>query len=221
MPYRDRVLRVLLHSLATDAFYARYADTVARFTSYPPVLASACPGIADSPARQAVADAEAAWRALLPDDLAALWPWLQEQDTPTLLGLLAVCVARTADAGRADWTTPYGAGTIQAQLAQVAGLDMQRWWSATPESYLARVPKALILDAVREGAGGTAAHRLRDVRKEVMVADAAVLLDGKGWLPRVLRVPAAAEGTAEMDPSAAAEPAADEEDAPALPQAAE
>ncbi len=39
------------------------------------------------------------------------------------------------------------------------------------------------------GAGGTAAHGLREVKKEAMVADAAALLDGKGWLPWVLRVP--------------------------------
>ncbi|MBV9749367.1 MAG: hypothetical protein JO157_11180 [Acetobacteraceae bacterium] len=61
-------------------------------------------------------------------------------------------------------------------------------------------------------------HRLRDVQKEVMVQDAAALLDGKGWLPHVLRVPgvlAAAEGMAEPEPAAA------EEDASALPQAAE
>ena len=86
------------------------------------------------------------------------------------------------------------------------------------------MPKALILDAVREGVGSNVAHRLRDVRKEVMVADAATLLDGKGWLPRVLRVPAAAEGTTEPSAGAAdapAEPAVAEEDAPALPQAAE
>ncbi len=52
----ELALRVMLHALATDAFYARYADTVARFSSYPPNLASTCPGIADSPARQAMTD---------------------------------------------------------------------------------------------------------------------------------------------------------------------
>ena len=229
----ELALRVLLHAFATDAFYARYADTVARFTSYPPNLAASCPGggIADSPARRVMADAEAAWRGRLPEREDDLWPWLQGQDTPALLGLLAVCVARTADAGRADWTAPQGAGCIQARVAEAAGLDMRRWWTAMPESYFARVPKALILDAVREGAGSTVAHQLRDVRKEVMVADATTLLDGKGWLPRMLRVPdasATVEGTAEpnvaemtADAADAPKPAGNEEDVPALPQAAE
>ncbi len=182
-------LRVMLHALATDAFYARYADTVARFTSYPPNLAAACPGIADSPARQAMLDAEADWRGRLPEREADLWTWLGEQDTSTLLGLLAVCVARTADAGRADWTTPQGAGCIQAQAATAAGLDMRGCWTATKEGYLGRVPKALILDAVRDGAGPSAAARIAGTKKEVMAADAAALLAGTGWLPAVLHVP--------------------------------
>ncbi len=185
----ELALRVMLHALATDAFYARYADTVARFTSYPPNLAAACPGIADSPARQAVAQAEADWRGRLPEREADLWAWLGEQDTSTLLGLLAVCVARTADAGRADWTTPHGVGCIQARVATAAGLDMRQNWTATREGYLGRVPKALILDAVREGAGGSAAARIAGTKKEVMAADAEALLGGTGWLPAVLHVP--------------------------------
>ena len=185
----ELALRVMLHALATDAFYARFADTVARFTSYPPNLAASCPGIADSPARQAMAQAEADWRGRLPEREADLWAWLQDQDTPTLLGLLAVCVARTAEAGRADWTTPHRAGCIQAQVGTAAGLDMRRNWTATKEGYLGRVPKALILDAVREGAGATAAARIAGTKKEVMAADAAALLAGTGWLPAVLHVP--------------------------------
>ncbi len=178
-------LRVMLHALATDAFYARYADTVARFTNYPPNLAAACPGIADSPAWQVLAQAEADWRGRLPEWEADLWTWLGEQDTSTLLGLLAVCVARNA--GRADWTKAHGA--IQARVAAAAGLDMRQCWTATREGYLDRVPKALILDAVRDGAGTSAAARLAGTKKEVMAADAAALLAGTGWLPAVLHVP--------------------------------
>jgi len=210
-------LRVMLHALATDAFYARYADAVARFTSYPPNLTAACPDIADSPARQVLAAVEADWRSRLPQDQAALWGWLGEQDTPALLGLLAVCVARTADAGRADWTTPQGAGCIQAQVAAAAGLDMRGCWTATKENYLARVPKALILDAVREGAGASAAARIAGTKKEVMAADAEVLLAGTGWLPAVLHVPGV---TYPVDSSGAAGVGVGEDAAP-VPMAAE
>ena len=132
-----------------------------------------------------------------------LWAWLQEQDTPTLLGLLAVCVARTADAGRADWTKAHGA--IQAQVASAAGLDMRECWTATAEGYLGRVPKALILDAVREGAGASAAARLAGTKKEVMAADAVALLAGTGWLPAALHGPGV---TYPVDSIAAGEQAA-------------
>ena len=185
----ELALQVMLHGLATDAFYGRYGETVAGFHSYPPALASACPGIADSPARQAMAAAEDAWRTRLPQEHGALWGWLQDQDMAALLGLLAVCVARTANAGSRTWTTPEGSRCIAAQVAMAAGLDMRQCWTATKEGYLGRVPKVLILDAVRESAGASVAGRIAASKKEVMVADAAQLLDGKGWLPTVLRVP--------------------------------
>jgi len=189
----ELAVRVLLHALATDAFYQRYGETVASFHAYPPALASACPSIADSPARQAMIAAEDSWRSRLPQEHGALWGWLQDQDATALLGLLAVCVARTANAGGRTWTTPDGSRCIAAQVAGSAGLDMRQCWTATKESYLGRVPKALILDAVREGAGSGVAGRIANSKKEVMVADAAQLLDGKGWLPAVLRVPGAAD----------------------------
>ncbi len=65
---------------------------------------------------------------------------------------------------------------------------MRQCWTATKESYLSRVPKALILNAVREGAGSSAAGRIAGTKKEVMAADAAMLLAGTGWLPKALHV---------------------------------
>jgi len=50
-------MRVMLHALATDAFYNRFGETVVSLHTYPPSLASACPGITDSPAHQAMAEA--------------------------------------------------------------------------------------------------------------------------------------------------------------------
>ena len=185
----ELALRVLLHALATEAFYQRYGDTVMSLHTYPPALASACPGIADSPARQVIATAEDAWRVRLPQDHGTLWGWLQDQDATVLLDLLALCVARTVTAGCRNWTTPEGSQCISAQVAAAAGLDMRQSWTATKEGYLGRVPKALILDAVREGAGASVAGRIAHSKKEVMVADAAQLLDGTGWLPAILRMP--------------------------------
>lgn len=52
--------------------------------------------------------------------------------------------------------------------------------------------KALILDAVTEGAGAGAAKRIEGMKKEAMAANGAELLDGTGWLPRLLRTAGAA-----------------------------
>jgi len=184
----ELAVRVLLHALATDAFYSRYGETVACLHTYPPALASACPGIADSQARQAMVKAEDGWRSRLPREHGALWGWLEAQDATTLLDLLAVCVARTVNAGSRTWTSPAGGQCIAAQVATAAGLDMRQNWTATKDSYFGRVPKALILDAVREGAGAGVANRIAGSKKEVMVADAEQVLAGTGWLPAVLRV---------------------------------
>ena len=110
---------------------------------------------------------------------------------PRLLSLMAVCVARATNAGLRTWTTAEGSQCIAAQVATAAGLDMRTCWTATKDSYLGRVPKALIVNAVREGAGTWAAGQTVGSKKEVMVADAEQSLAGTGWLPSILRVPEA------------------------------
>lgn len=192
----DLALRVLAHSLATTAFYGPYLASVARLGTPYVVSYSAGAIGTDCPARQAIRAAEDEQRAKLPNDHAGLWGWLREQDVPTLHALIAVCVGRVADAGNGDWTD---ARHGSAQVAAAAGLDMRRWWTATADSYLGRVTKAGILAAVREGAGPDAAHRIQDMRKEAMAANAEALLSGKGWLPARLRVPAIAQVPAEQD----------------------
>ena len=184
----ELALRVMVHALATDALYSRYGETILALHAYPPALAAACPGIADSPARQTMDEAEDAWRTRLPREHGAFWGWLQDQDVPTLLSLMAVCVARATNAGPRTWTTPEGSQCIAAQVAMAAGLDMRTSWTVTRDSYLGRVPKALIVEAVREGAGVRAAGQIAGSKKEVMVADAEQLLAGTGWLPSILRL---------------------------------
>ncbi len=190
----DLALRVLAHGLATAAVYGPYLVTVARVWS--PYGASTSTGSvsADSPARQAITAAEDEQRARMPGNHADLWAWLQTEDTPALHALIAVCVARMADAGGDDWTE---AQPIGAQVAQTAGLDMRQWWTATSSSYLGRVTKAGILAAVREGTGEGAVLRIEGMKKEAMAANAEALLAGKGWLPARLRMPGVVDAAPE------------------------
>ena len=190
----DLALRVLVHGLATTAFYGPYMATVAR-VGYAHGMAHGIGGVeAGSPARQAITAAEDEQRAKLPNDQAALWGWLQSQDVPVLHALIAVCVGRVSDAGGGDWTD---ARHTAAQVAQAAGLDMRQWWTATRDSYLGRVTKAGIMAAVRDGAGESAVHRIQDMKKDAMAANAETLLAGKGWLPARLRMPGALDAVTE------------------------
>lgn len=207
----DLALRVLAHSLATATFYGSYLPTVARI-AHPYAASYGAGGIADSPARQAVKQAEDEQQAKLPSAHAELWAWLQGQDVPALHALLAVCIGRVAEAGGGDWTSADGGQHVAAQAASQAGLDMRQWWTATRGGYLGRVTKAGILDAVREGVGEDAARRIEDMRKEPMAENAEALLAGKGWLPRQLRVPAGATTVLDAGP----EPATDMGEAEAI-----
>lgn len=212
----ELALRVAVHGLATAAFYnqwgAQWGGTVANFYASMASQVS-YPALTDSPARRAAERAEAEQRDKLPEQHADLWPWLEGQDVPALLALLAVCVARKADAGGKDWTTEAGARTTQARAAAAAGLDMREWWGATRDSYFDRVTKAHILDAVREGAGAEAARRIDGMKKEGMAANAEAALAGKGWLPKLLRVPSGSGSQTETETEADAGPRTEQAEA--------
>ncbi|MBI1198963.1 MAG: chromosome partitioning protein ParB [Phenylobacterium sp.] len=74
-------------------------------------------------------------------------------------------------------------------------LDMSGYWTPTVASYLGRVTKAGIGEAVREAVSAEAAERIGGLKKPDMASEAEALLAGKGWLPSLLRapVPAASE----------------------------
>jgi ParB family chromosome partitioning protein len=72
------------------------------------------------------------------------------------------------------------AGAVQLDMA-AAG------WTPTVDSYLGRVTKARILQAVREARGDEAAERIAHLKKGEMAERAEELLAGSGWLPEPLR----------------------------------
>jgi ParB family chromosome partitioning protein len=93
---------------------------------------------------------------------------------------------------------PYGAGISASGLtrrmahadlvARPVDLDMvEAGWEPTVDGYLNRVPKACILEAVREAKGEGTAQLLDHLKKGEMAMEAERLLKGSGWLPEVLR----------------------------------
>ena len=83
----------------------------------------------------------------------------------------------------------------------------RRRGSPTLDTYLGRVTKARILQAVREAKGEPAAERIAHLKKGEMAEQAQDLLAGSGWLPEPLRTPGQAAQPGRGDRCADAVPA--------------
>ncbi|OIQ64365.1 hypothetical protein GALL_540840 [mine drainage metagenome] len=139
-----------------------------------------------------------AWEADLPlGDDAALWDYLVVLDQGSRLGLLAHCLSFGINALH-EKVDPYGAGISASGLtrrmeqadivARTVDLDMvEAGWEPTVDGYLKRVPKARIIEAVREATGKGTAQLLDHLKKGEMATETERLLKGSGWLPEVLR----------------------------------
>lgn len=104
-----------------------------------------------------------------------------------VLELLAFCVGQTVHAVRLahdSRTAPRFVATDK--LAKAIDLDMADWWKATGESYLGRVKKEQILEAITEGTGETNLEELRKLKKPELVATAEKRLADTRWLPEIL-----------------------------------
>jgi len=195
----DVALTLLLLKLVTDTFQSTGASGGCLEVSVREVYMSAqAPDLKDSPVAQAVDERHAAWEADLPlGDDAALWDYLTKLDRVSRLSLLAHCLSFGINALH-EKVNPYGAGIspngltrrmAQADIvAQAVDLDMvEAGWEPTVDSYLNRVPKARIIEAVREAKGDGTAQLLDHLKKGEMATEAERLLKGSGWLPEVLR----------------------------------
>lgn len=150
------------------------------------------PGLRKSEARVSLDDA---WNSLrAPKKPSEIDAWVAKLDAKQLQQVIATCMALALkDQGAEDFKL----------IEKLLPLDMQRWWQADADRYLAHVNKALILEAVTEARGKDAAAKLATLKRDALIAEAGKLLAGTGWLPKPLRGPGYALKTA-----AAAKPAA-------------
>ncbi|MGB6176122.1 MAG: ParB/RepB/Spo0J family partition protein [Methylocella sp.] len=214
-------MTALLHKLCLDTFQHSASGTCLE-ASVRQVFFSIQPAdLKDSPSAKAVAERHEAWKADLPKDEAALWDWLAALDETSRAALLAHCVSFGVNALYEKGDRYGGPGVsvhgvqrrlVQAdRLAQAVGLDMvEAGWRPTVDSYLGRVTKPRILEAVREAKGEQSAQLIDHLKKADMAKEAERLLDGTGWLPEPLRLAAT---TANADATDVGEP----EDSEALP----
>ena len=139
----------------------------------------------------------------MPRDVTGLWTFVTELDHDSRMALFAHCVALTVNAVRLPWDRRPRAVATADRLAAAVSLDMTGYWRPTVRSYLGRVTKAGILEAVREGVSDEPAELMAGMKKFDMAEPAEQLLAPTDWLPALLR---AAKSVAEpIEPPAGVE----------------
>jgi ParB family chromosome partitioning protein len=187
-------LSAVVHSMALFAFYPPYERaSCLEIKGASTYLDGHAPGIDDTRAGRCIAERHERWAVRLPKEAADLWAFVEGLGSTDLLDLLAHCASLTVNAVRAPFDRKPGAWAHADRLAQAVDLDMTGYWSPTVASYLGRVTKAKIGEAVREAVSDEAAERIGGMKKPDMASEAEALLAGKGWLPSLLRAPVPVE----------------------------
>ncbi len=104
--------------------------------------------------------------------------------------LFAHCVGLGVNAVHESWNRRPRALAHADRLAQALDLDMvAAGWTPTVDTYLGRVTKGRIVQAVREAKGDRPVQLIEHLKKGEMAEKAQALLAGSGWLPEPLRTP--------------------------------
>jgi len=217
----DMAFIAVLHALCLGAFYHYAADTCLEITAKASGFSAQAPALNDTPSARAIEARHETWARQLPEKPGDLWDALIAFDGDSRTALFAHCASVTVNVVKEPWNRRPGAFEHGDHLARAVNLDMAAaGWTPTIDNYLGRVPKARILEAVREGKGEASAQLIDHLKKPDMAKEAERLLAGTGWLPEPLRTPApdiAASGTgsdANVLPAFLADGADQEEPAP-------
>jgi ParB family chromosome partitioning protein len=180
-----KALQLLLAHLLTKLFSDGYSESTLdiapenQHRKARGLIDSKFADLAKSPARKAIDDRLAEWKkAGLPGKSSDIYAWLGTQSEAKRLQLLALATALTLGSNP---------GTRGYALAEQFGVDMTKWWTATPETFIGVVPKALLAEAVSEVAGKAEGEAVLLLKKDGAMAEAAKKLAGTGWLPKPLR----------------------------------
>ena len=186
-----------LHAMTLRLFYHYPLDSCVEINPHSAGFGAQAPGLGDMAYALSIDTRTTSWLGALPKAPEDLWEALVGFDNDSREALFAHCVAMTVNAVQEPYNRRPRALAHADVLAATLGLDMAAaGWAPTGESYLARVTKARILEAVREAKGENASDRIAGLKKLDMVAAAEELLEGTGWLPEVLRMPALPESEA-------------------------
>lgn len=177
----------VLHAMCLGHFYHRSSAGCLQLnvqSGYP----DKAPGLAAWAPTLATAARHKHWTQVLPDEHDNLWGVLLKMDTTDRASLFAHCASLAVNAVREPHNPRKEAMRHADQLAHELKLDMVKaGWTPTAESYLGRVNKGHIIEAVREAKGDETVKLIEHLKKEQMVEHGERLLTGTGWLPQLLR----------------------------------
>lgn len=206
-----------LHALCLKLFYRYTPESSLDIEAKCVVFGSQAPGLGDTAMAKAVDERHRRWSEQLPRESAELWDALAVFDRDSRDALFAHCIALSVNAVYEPWNRRPRALAHADRLAEAIGLDVAAaGWSPTVDTYLGRVTKARILQAVREAKGEPAAQLIKHLKKGEMAEKAQELLAGSGWLPEPLRTPGRLIGAtpATSLPDGISRTGFDDEDAP-------
>jgi ParB family chromosome partitioning protein len=180
----------VLHALCLQTFYRMPSGTCLEVSARSASFTTQAPGLAHSASAKAIEARHQRWAELLPKDDGALWQALVGLDRDRQAALFAHCASLTVNAVHEPSNRSPRRLAHADTVARAVNLDMAAaGWSATAGNYLGRVPKARILEAVREAKGEASAQLIDHLKKPDMAKEAERLLVGSGWLPEPLRTP--------------------------------
>jgi ParB family transcriptional regulator, chromosome partitioning protein len=176
------------HAFAAQIFYLGADAHVVGIQPIKTDLAAHADGIEDTAAGKAWADRHANWARQM-RDVTCLWTFVTELDHDSRMALFAHCVAVTVNAVKLPWERRSRTMATADKLAEAVSLDMTGYWRPTVRTYLGRITKARILEAVREGVSIDAADQMANMKKHGMAEAAEQLLAATGWLSALMRTP--------------------------------
>src|SRR6185437_13537047 len=188
--HRDVAFLAALHALCLRVFYGYALNSCLELDLKSAAFTAQAPGLNDTPLAKMLAQRHQDWLAKLPKQPEDLWATLAGLGELRREALFAHCVGLSVNAVHEAYNRRPKALAHADRLAEAVGLDMAAaGWVPTVDSYLGRVTKARIVQAVCEAKGEPAAQALAPLKKGDMAERAAELLAGTGWLPEPLRTP--------------------------------
>jgi ParB family chromosome partitioning protein len=186
----DTAFAAVLHALCLSAFYRYSSGSCLEISAKSASFTTQAPGLADSTSANAIEARHQQWASQLPKGEDGLWDGLVAFDGDSQAALFAHCASLNVNAVHEPWNRNPRRLAHADALARAVKLDMAAaGWSPTVDNYLGRVPKARILEAVREAKGEASAQLIDHLKKPDMAREAERLLAGTGWVPEPLRTP--------------------------------